>query len=402
MTNDNAVQWFEGYDGEIALEDSYLWILRGSVTESSSRDFPLAPRRVRRTALLGATFVAADGVGSGRFAIHVDGGLPVGQTRDHPDVIRFSDCSNSWFRRLKTILNRSVEHGTANQSTPADELRAALDRLESVATFSELTASLGYPPDAQISVENVTWGWVRNIRVAVGGEKQSSAAMRVARINGVQRLEAKCSRMAGTKALRAATAGSPLGSLSMTRLASLWESLIAELPNDHGDASPPTGSARPRGGGAIRPAIKRAYSPVVPRVPNLHRGAVDGRSHPPASTAKPVPPRPSPALMPKFGVRPPGRVTIWSGSRMRVYLDVDGLQTKALYDPDSGQVEITSAPYRALLNTKHADPHLAVAAVMSVSGTGDEGPFDGWAMWILDDKSNRPLGDARHMRRPTA
>ena len=71
---------------------------------------------------------------------------------------------------------------------------------------------------------------------------------------------------------------------------------------------------------------------------------------------------------------------------------------KAIFDPETGATEITSAPVRALLGSVHADPDAAAGAVTTTFRLGEEGPFDGWQLWRIDDNAGRSLAEVPEAR----
>jgi len=54
-------------------------------------------------------------------------------------------------------------------------------------------------------------------------------------------------------------------------------------------------------------------------------------------------------------------------------------------------MDVTVAPVRALLGATYPDPDAAAKAVVSAFRLGDEGPFDGWELWKVDDTSMQSL-----------
>lgn len=116
-------------------------------------------------------------------------------------MIRFSLCSNERFQRLHRILTVASEP-EAEAMSPEDQLCAALDGLEGIATRDERAAVLGEEPDAQQSVARVTWGTVGNLRVAAGGEDPASVTERLEQIRRLVDLTRWLPVNTGTKALR--------------------------------------------------------------------------------------------------------------------------------------------------------------------------------------------------------
>ncbi|MGW0024707.1 hypothetical protein [Rhodococcus sp. NPDC003383] len=92
---------------------------------------------------------------------------------------------------------------------------------------------------------------------------------------------------------------------------------------------------------------------------------------------------------------PARRITALSGKKIRVHLDCDGHPAKALFDPDTGSMEITVAPVLSVLGAIYPSPDLAAKAVISALRIGEDGPFDGFELWKIDDTSGRSLKEVR-------
>ncbi|WP_407108072.1 hypothetical protein [Rhodococcus aetherivorans] len=52
-------QWFEGFDGQVVLEDDYVWIMREGIPGALLEEAPAQPLRAMRTAVTGTEFRSA-------------------------------------------------------------------------------------------------------------------------------------------------------------------------------------------------------------------------------------------------------------------------------------------------------------------------------------------------------
>lgn len=401
MAVSGEVQWFEGYDGQIVVDDSFLWITREALTDAVEFRFTTEPRRVPRSAIREVTFEVATESTRGRLAVHTDGGVAVGETGDHPDVVKFSIGSNDRFRMLRVLLTVVDGRNDWGGRSPADELRYALDTFDGIATYSELSTALGYAPDALIPVERVTWGWVRGVRTAAGGTAQTSWAEQAEKLIVLEKLAATYSLDDTTKPLGNAVAHSVLVSMPINRVAALLESLTADEPPLGALHSP---RAKPIDSNPIPTDSEVSQEAADSRIPLGGGGGVESRKHLADRIAPGMRPRQLAQSLRSRLARSgkseasTGQDDLFDGHRMRVFMELNGFRSRALFDPETTEVEITWAPYRALLGTKYVDPHRGAQAVLGGSGLGEEGPVDGWATWKLDDGSMRTLGEARETR----
>lgn len=79
--NENAVaEWFEGFDGQVLLEDDHLWIVREGLTDKVGFEFATAPR----AAVAGTVFHPATDSTLGALAVRIAGGRRRRQTSGIP------------------------------------------------------------------------------------------------------------------------------------------------------------------------------------------------------------------------------------------------------------------------------------------------------------------------------
>ncbi|MFI6400511.1 hypothetical protein ACIBED_20615 [Rhodococcus coprophilus] len=392
-------QWFEGFDGQVVLDDDYVWILREGIPANLIVGVDSAPRRAHRGAVTGTDFRPATATDLGTLRVCVRGVNSASQV-DFSDPVRFSLISNDRFSTLALLLGINKEE-VIEPVTEADQLRAALAGYDGIATHAELAAVLGGEPDVMKSVDGVTWNSVGSLWVAAGGAFDTPADIRLQRIRALQDLARHLPADAGTKTLQSAVAKTPLQYLGMLRLGRLWEAEASEaLP-----ARPVVEPAPPRPNPA-RSERPRAAAPSSRKERPRTRvwtkwDDVDARGNPRVAPEPGSPPPPPPAAARPVAVpagAKKGRVTAFSGRRIRVNLDCDGHRVKALFDLQTRETEITVAPVDALLGSVHPDPDAAAEAVITAFRLGEEGPFDGWSLWKIDDSSGRPLDEVPRRR----
>lgn len=371
-------QWFEGYDGQVLLEGDHVWITREDIDPGTVFGFSTEPRRIARDAVVGAAIEEATESAFGSLSVLVRGGVAIDAAAKHPDVVRFSLGNNSRFKLLHELLSIG-ERLSADLLTPSNQLLAALEGFEGVATATELAGVLGAVP---IDVGAAVTGLVAGVVVCVAGSQ--FAGREPDCMKSLNSLVVALPQSAGTKRLRDAVVDTPLSLLTMPRLGALWESLVAER-----SVKPVSQAPMPAAGsraGQMKPPRFTPPARAVSVVPE----------------AKPVQPRVSanrpPAAVPTTAPRK--TVSAFSGSMLRVVMECEGFRYKALYDPATQSTTVTVAAYRGLLNTRHVSPHAAAEAIITWCSVGAVGPFDGWTLWRFDDGSGRSLGEVRDLRRP--
>ncbi|AWG98503.1 hypothetical protein [Rhodococcus ruber] len=396
-------QWFEGFDGQVVLEDDYVWIVREGIYSDLIAEVSAQPLRAMRTDVTGTEFRSATDTNFGSLRICISA-TTAGDSAARHDVVRFSVASNDRFSALNLLLGGNPEV-VAEPMSIGDQLRAALDGFDGIASQAELTEALGVTPDVLQSHEGVIWNSVGSLWVAAGGTDDVHSDVRLEQIRALHDLTRRLPANSGIKALQDAVKGTPLQHLGAQRLGTLWEAVMSEAlpdPAPVGESSRARSTPKPAGAASPRVASERASRPRT-RVWNKW-GSTEGpdrasqQSEPPASS--PVVSADAPVRMPRIGeaesvkVRPARRISALSGKRIRVYLDCDGHRVKALFDPDTEKMDVTVAPVRALLGATYPDPNAAAKAVVTAFRLGDEGPFDGWELWKVDDTSMQSLRES--------
>ncbi|MFJ2776251.1 MULTISPECIES: hypothetical protein [unclassified Kitasatospora] len=78
--------------------------------------------------------------------------------------------------------------------------------------------------------------------------------------------------------------------------------------------------------------------------------------------------------------------------RVAVHATYEGFLTKALFDPETSRVDITSGP---LDGTSHKTPSSAARAIVQHYNPDVSGSRNGWSFFTLSDGSKRPLQSIR-------
>lgn len=227
-TVDPIAEWFEGFDGQVVLEDEYVWIVRDGVPATLVPGSSRAPRRAPRRSVIGTDFSPASDGSFGYITIRVKGT----EVASGSDVVRFSEANNQRFALLdRTLAPRAEidEQHTVEPPSIVDRLRVALDDLGGIATQSELAEIFGDSPDVTDEEHGVTWGRVGSTWVATGGSDNTAAAIGSERLRTLDSLIRRLPTDTGIKALRNAVAESPLHHLDPQRLGALWEAVISEF-----------------------------------------------------------------------------------------------------------------------------------------------------------------------------
>ncbi|BDB59751.1 hypothetical protein [Rhodococcus sp. RDE2] len=401
-------QWFEGFDGQIVLDDDYVWILREDIPADLTHGTVLPTLRAHRGAVIGTELRPATANGLGTLRIKVSSGRTAPRDR-HPagfDTVRFSLTSNDRFSTVHLLLAATAADAM-EAVAPDDQLRAALDELDGIATQAELAGVLGESPDVMQVVDGVTWNSVGKLWVAAGGTSTVPADTRLEWIRALRELTRRVPANAGIKTLQTAVGATALRHLDSQRIGALWESVLPEvLPprvetssKDAGDEVVPGKPVQARRSPTAEPQVRPRT-----RVWTKWDSATSHDQETRAGLARPANSTDAAAKSPEGSGGTRGdkalrdRKTAFSGRRIRVHLDCDGHRVKAIFDPETGATEITSAPVRALLGSVHADPDAAAGAVTTTFRLGDEGPFDGWQLWRIDDNSGRPLAEVPEAR----
>lgn len=394
------VQWFEGFDGQIVLDDDYVWILREDIPAELTRDTALPSLRAHRGAVVGTEFRPATATDLGVLRIRVSRRRDMERRPPGSDTVRFSLTSNDRFSTLDLLLAATVRDAIETVA-PDDQLRAALDELDGIATQAELAVVLGESPDVTQRVDGVTWSSIGSLWVAAGGTSDEPADIRLERIRALQELTCGIPANAGIKTLQTIVRTTALCHLDSQRTGALWEAVMSEVrapqsnsPSDgpsptaipgkripHPRSSPPEAQLRPRTSVWTKWDSRTDHDLEVEREVGGTVRSSEGRAEL------------SGKLGPHAGAVQRDRTTAVSGRRIRVHLDCDGHRVKAVFDPVTGETEVTVAPVRALLGSVHPDPDAAARAVITAFRLGDDGPFDGWQLWRIDDNSDRPLAE---------
>ena len=260
------------------------------------------------------------------------------------------------------------------------DLCAALDDLRGIATRDELERELNRSLDPTATNGQIAWGTVNNVSVAAGDRGTPTLSVWRARIASLDVLVNSLPADPGIKSLRNAAKGTALESISLPRLADLWTAINAgtvdalndesaedELPHQLPQFAP-FRNVQPV---PVDPVIRPAPQPKIELV----------RSTPPAAPKK----RPS-ALV---------------GKRFRVRLDHEGFRTVALFDPESGVVQITTGDLEGRI---FGSPEVAARNVIERLSPGGPAVSSGEDIWFIDDGTNRSIRQlqaARTAAQPT-
>ena len=396
-------QWFEGFDGQVVLKDDYVWIMREGIPGALLVDASAQPLRAMRTAVTGTEFRSATDSNFGSLRICISA-TTAGDSAVRHDVVRFSVGSNDRFSTLNLLLGGNPEVVTEPLSI-GDQLRAALDGFDGIASQAELTEALGETPDVLQVHEDVVWSLVGSLWVAAGGAGDVHPDVRLEQIRALHELTRRLPANSGIKALQNAVKGTPLQHLGAQRLGTLWEAVMSEaLPDPVPVVESSRARSTPEPAAPVSPRVasERASRPRT-RVWNKWSSTEELDRAPQQSGPRswsPVASADAPVDLPGIGeaesveVRPARRISALSGKRIRVYLDCDGHRVKALFDPETEKMDVTVAPVRALLGATYPDPDAAASAVVKAFRLGDEGPFDGWDLWKVDDTSMQSLRES--------
>ena len=383
---------YDGINGQILVDHPYVWITREGLSAGTDFPFPTHPRRALLSAVERCSFVPGSEDGPGFVHILVQGAdTPDDGTVMHPDVVLCDASVTPAILELTKGLSRYCEvvvHAEESPQDSADKFLTALDALEGLASVDEIIMGARLLDESQLHGETfshladeldtldddarMTWGWVGDGWFVAGGHHSMSEEVRESRLRELARLVTTLRGDAGTKQLATAVAGTPLAELSAMRLGQLWEIIAPEVPEQ-----PPA---------AVKASPRVDSKPLVRPEPSRIPSAAQPPTVSPAPKPKPVSPAPVTPTVPE----PVGSAAV--GRRWRVYLDCAGFRTLAVCDPISGETNITKGE---LKGRRFPDPSSAAAAVIDRYEPGEAGDPDGWELWILHDRSGRPLGSKR-------
>lgn len=260
-------------------------------------------------------------------------------------------------KQLKTKVGAA--RGAKTLSKLIEQVRSVVDERGGMATHGEITRALGVEVPTRGPHRGVVWGQVGGVRVAVGGSRPAPIADRVEQIRTFDRLIKNGDvNSHGFEPSRNSDSAA-LNCLSDERFAELCRAITSHS-----------------GTGRDMPALTQVNS------------ARDVNKAPGTSNRIPTPREVAQRS-----------ITPFSGHRTRVYLDCDGHRIKALYDPENAHMEVTVAPVHSLKGATFAHPHEAASAVIAACRPGDDDTYDGWSVWRIDDRTERPLGEVRDLRR---
>jgi len=232
-----VAQWFEGFDGQVVLDDDYVWILREGIPEALTGSADSASVRAHRGAVVGTDFRPATTTDLGVLRIRVAAKSGSAAHVETSEPVRFSLINNDRFSALGLLLSSNVE-GVIEPVAAAEQLRIALDGLEGIATQAEIAEVLGEEPDVMQPVDGVTWSSVGSLWVAAGGTVDTEAGNRLQRITALQDLTRRLTANSGIKHLQSAVAMTPLNVLGPQRLCGLWKAVISEALPERTEAGP--------------------------------------------------------------------------------------------------------------------------------------------------------------------
>lgn len=160
---------------------------------------------------------------------------------------------------------------------------------------------------------------------------------------------------------------------------------FAEWARDYGYATESWGVALPGAAPTARGPAEQAAAPTrrspTEAQPPAHVTTREARRGRPAAPTTPVPSHAGAGSLPTNAI---------AGDKLRVFLDVEGFRTMALFDPASYGMRITKGELRG---RTFPNPSAAAAAIIERIAPGTPAPEDAWALWRLHDTSMAPLAD---------
>lgn len=224
-----TAQWFEGFDGQVLLDDDYVWIVREGVPPTVLSGGS-ALCRVRRSAIRGARYRPATAASFGYIDIRPDYASGRGS---HVDlgVVRFSECSNQRFAALGRFLGAEPDIYEAHEEivVAIDELvRNVLDDLGGIATRNEIVGVVGEDSDVTVVDEGVIWVSLGSLCIAAGGSDRDAYQAAPTRIQALIALVGSQPANTGIKALKDSVSTTALDYLGSERLGTLWEAVASE------------------------------------------------------------------------------------------------------------------------------------------------------------------------------
>lgn len=420
--------WFEGVDGQIVVDDNYVWLLRENLPKELAYPFDIRPRRATRSSISRVDLSPADAFGTGLLKIQVEGvesDLADSQRQYVRDGVVFGPAANDEFVRLYALLNPRTERTgqrffpesepdlgppesvqeqpevarvnrvsyrkSPERRRPSSALDSALRSLDGIATKGELEEALGQDIIVTGIGTSARWWNFGDVWVATGGEQPLPKPKWENEMRLLRQLVDRLGVNPTTGDIRFAIRGSSLARFDLQRLAAVWQEVAdAVAPNR---SSPPLSappSAAPKHVDAD--ASNEPPSAALADVSNTESsGGKVGAGNGEISRSAPIAPRrPGPRHITLAGRKP----NPYSGNRIRINLDCGGHYPKALYDFATETIEITAAEHR-FVGKRFDGPDEAAAALLDYYVPGTPAPADPWSSWRVDDGSGRTLGDVR-------
>lgn len=430
-------QWFHGSDGDVCLDDEFVWLVRDHYPLSAGS--PPIERRPRRARLadLDRVLQRDNGTLGGWLHIGVRGIDPFyrsahGAASSCPDCVKYPQDARSDFAHLYAELaahtNESAEGAIPSDSAasvdsddapqqvelPAeqpDSVLLALDRLGGIATYEEMRRQLGDLARPRSKHYGLVWRRFGDVAVAIGGTGTSSKFRWSREFMELERRVVAVGSNPTVPKIRRAIEGSALKRFEFSRLAAVWEVLaeqIAPTPEAVGsrrtdDASAPAAAKTsapdlPLFLEAVRPAspttVSVGESKSYEATDNSTGVVSDEKVEDPVGSASVVSPPPQSAFGRNRITLPPlsrttdtsrGPSIIGNGSklsrdnRLRVIIECEGHFIAGLYDESTGALQITTGVLAR--STPYSTPTAAAHVVLAHFSQSDPKRTDGFALW---------------------
>ncbi|WP_158726420.1 hypothetical protein [Tomitella fengzijianii] len=386
------VRWFWGIDGQVILDDEYVWIAREWLVDAGR---PRPPQRARLADVTGVSAAEVDGGEKVLVQIQVDGAEPDDFASPSPtDAVLFDldegdICVDELMAHEQIIASlrllaefdaRQPEvHACWQDGRIESALRLALGAREAIATKDEIVQAIlasehVTDPDARAELEriiesctadgDVTWIDAGPTTVAIGG----SRAYKATRHDPLRKIVERYAKAQKDSRRRSTSYAKLDEGLKKMLTGGRYRSLKVSL-----------GLQPPRKASAAKSskATKRVAKPAARQRPRP-ADAVPGKARPTPSSAH---------ILPSKTAGLPASAAV--GDRVRVYLDHDGFRTIGVFNPATGGVRISKGE---LKGHSFSGPTAAAAAVIERIAPGTPAPDDGWALWRVHDTSMTALG----------
>ncbi|SIS21970.1 hypothetical protein SAMN05445060_3847 [Williamsia sterculiae] len=431
-------QWFQGSDGDVCLDEEFVWLIRGyEPTSGGSPPIEARPRRAR-LADLDQILKRDYGPLGGWLHIGVRGIEPLytsahGAASSCPDCVKYSADARSEFARLYAELaahaRESTESAKPTDSTVAvdsehepqhvelpaerpDSVLLALDQLGGIATYEEMRRRVGDLARPRAKHFGLVWRRFGDVHVAIGGTETSSKFQWSREFTELERRVVAVGRNPTVPRIRRAIEGSALKRFDFSRLAAVWEVLseqISATPEEVAVDGQTDASRVPSASSPTAPDYPPCLQAARPASPTLMSGKESGSNEaidesaeaglhdedggPSASssvanrrlrstfgknriTLPALGPVPSTSQGPSVVGQ---RSEFTRDSRLRVIIECEGHFVAGLYDETTGALQITTDGLAR--STPYATPTAAAQVVFSRFSQPDSRRMDGSELW---------------------